>query len=282
MHKTRRISKYSSKFPERLKNIPGCPEELHVIGDLPDEGISVAIVGARKCSVYGRSCAYEMGKLLASNGVQVISGMALGVDCYAQEGAVDAGGRSFAVLGCGADICYPATNTTLYNRLSVQGGIISEFPDGTRPFAPNFPKRNRIISGLADYLIVVEAREKSGSLITVDYALEQGRSVYAFPGRYGDELSKGCNRLIAQGAGIIYSPEAFLEEIGIKKVMIHNDAALSKCAQKVLKAIGTDPTEMWEIAEKIKLDAADIRKGIIELLMCDRIKELPGHIYFRL
>ena len=148
---------------------------------------------------------------MASRGITIISGMARGIDGIAQTAALDAGGRSYAVLGCGVDICYPEENRSLYDRLLQQGGILSEYPPGTPPEARLFPLRNRIISGLADAVLVIEARKKSGTLITVDMALEQGRDVFALPGRVSDSLSDGCNRLIRQGAAPATCPEDLLE-----------------------------------------------------------------------
>ena len=211
IHYIRRNSDY---FPLRFEVLSDVPQGLYCIGSLPDDNIpSVAVVGARSCSSYGRRTAFALGKFLAEHGVQVISGMAMGIDSSAQEGALAAGGKTFAVLGCGVDICYPRTSYAVYDALAVRGGIIAEVEPGTKPLAYNFPRRNRIISALSDIVIVVEAREKSGSLITVDCALEQGRTVYAVPGRLGDRLSDGCNYLIAQGAGILWSFEAVMEEL---------------------------------------------------------------------
>ena len=225
------VCKTDDAYPRRLRELASMPEKLYVIGELPDDSQpSVAIVGARMCSGYGRRAAYEFGRILAGKGVQVISGMACGIDSSAQEGALDGGGKSFAVLGGGADVCYPRSNTTLYNRLKEQGGIISEQPAGTAPLSFYFPARNRIISGLSDLVLVVEAKSRSGSLITVDFALTQGRTVYAVPGRVGDALSDGCNYLIAQGAGIAYAPEAILNELQIIADTVSFSAARDRTA----------------------------------------------------
>lgn len=194
-------------YPDKLRNISAAPKQLYVLGKLPDENKkSVAIVGARKASNYGRQMAYEYARVLACHDVQIISGMAAGIDASAHEGALAAGADTFAVLGSGADVCYPKSNLDIYNKIQKKGGIISEFCAGSEPLAWHFPVRNRIISGLSDIILVIEAREKSGSLITADSALEQGKDVFALPGRVDDELSKGCNRLIAQGAGIACNP----------------------------------------------------------------------------
>lgn len=201
-------------YPKRLTKIPDRPYVLYYAGALPPEGrCAVALIGARDCSGYGGYMAGQFGAALAEAGVQVISGMARGIDGIGQESALRAGGYSMAVLGCGVDVCYPRENRALYEALLADGGVCSEYPPGVGPRALLFPQRNRIISGLADAVLVIEAREKSGTLITVDMALEQGRDVYALPGRVTDPLSSGCNRLIRQGAGLVSTPEELLEEL---------------------------------------------------------------------
>ena len=194
-------------YPEKLMNIYDYPYILYYKGRLPQANVpAIAIVGARNCTEYGRTIADMLAKCFADMGIQVISGMALGIDAAAQRGAVNKGGYSLAVLGCGVDVCYPRSNIDLYTQLQNAGGIMSEYPPGTPPRAGQFPMRNRIISGIADALIVVEARQKSGSLITADQALEQNRDVYVVPGRIGDSLSEGCLKLIKEGAQMITSP----------------------------------------------------------------------------
>ena len=201
-------------FPERLLAIPDPPFGLFYKGRLPAGNLrSCAVIGSRMCSAYGALQARIFARRLSQSGVQIISGMARGVDGIAGEEAAQTKDMSFAVLGGGADICYPKENRKLYDALCRQGGVISEYPPGTQPKAPLFPVRNRLISGLADVLLVIEAREKSGTLITVDRALEQGRSVYALPGRVSDSTSSGCNKLIMQGAQIAVSPEYLLEDL---------------------------------------------------------------------
>ncbi|MDR2044979.1 MAG: DNA-processing protein DprA [Clostridium sp.] len=204
----------SHEYPRRLREIPAAPYGLFYLGALPEEALlSVAVVGARECSEYGRYVAMEFGKALGEYGVCVISGMARGIDGIAQEAALKAGGVSYGVLGCGVDVCYPARNKAIYRELIQRGGVLSAYPPGTLPKPNHFPPRNRIVSGLADALVVIEARRKSGTLITVDMALEQGREVYAAPGRLTDRLSDGCNRLLRQGAGVFLSPQDFLDEM---------------------------------------------------------------------
>ena len=209
-------------YPRKLRNIYDPPQGIYVKGKLPDPDVmSIAMVGARNCSEYGRLMARKLALALADAKIPVISGMARGIDGIAQEAALEGGGYSCGVLGCGVDICYPEENRNLYDKLSVSGGLISEYHPGISPQSGQFPLRNRIISALSDIVIVVEARERSGSLITVDQALEQGRDVYALPGRVCDSLSQGCNRLIRQGAGIITSVQDFLKDISVYRGEAH-------------------------------------------------------------
>lgn len=199
-------------YPGRLSEIPDAPFALYYQGRLPaDEVPSAAIIGARACSEYGVYAAREFGSKLGAAGIQIISGLAMGIDGISQEAALDAGGESFAVMGCGVDICYPKSNRSVYEKCRERGGILSEYPPGTEPRAALFPPRNRLISGFADVVLVIEAREKSGTLITVDMALEQGKEVYALPGRITDSLSRGCNQLFRQGAGVAVAPGDILE-----------------------------------------------------------------------
>ena len=203
---------YLDTYPKRLLSIPDAPAVLFYKGALPsDEQASVAIIGARMCSAYGKVVAEQFAASLAENKVQVISGLAMGIDGIGQASACRNQGKSFAVLGCGVDICYPRCNQSLYDSiLNGGGGILSEYLPGTQPRASLFPPRNRIISGLSDIILVVEAKEKSGTLITVDMALEQGKEVYAVPGRITDALQEGCHKLIKQGAAMATCPQDIL------------------------------------------------------------------------
>ncbi len=207
-------------YPERLISVPDAPFVLYYQGHLPSDALpSVAIIGARACSEYGSLVAKEFGSKLAAAGIQIISGLAVGIDGISQEAALLAGGESFGVLGCGVNICYPKNNRFLYEKLKMQGGLLSEYAPDTQPAAGLFPPRNRIISGLADIVLVVEAKEKSGTFITVDMALEQGREVFAVPGRVTDLLSRGCLKLLHQGAGMAVCPEDIIEALyGIGRV----------------------------------------------------------------
>ncbi len=208
------FTKEEEQFPKKLKEIPDPPQAIFVKGKVPSSDIlSVAVVGARECSNYGSYIGSELGRRLALAGFQVISGMARGIDGICQQAALAAKGASFGVLGCGVDICYPAQNRALYERLLINGGVLSCYLPGTLPRPELFPPRNRIVSALADVVVVVEARKRSGTFITVDMALEQGKEVYAVPGRITDGLSDGCNYLIKQGAGVILEIDEFIEEL---------------------------------------------------------------------
>lgn len=205
---------WDESYPSRLRQLPDPPVCLYVKGKLPEEEKkAVAVIGARECSGYGREAARYFAFGLAKEGAVIVSGMARGVDGIAQTAALEAGGMSVGVLGCGVDICYPPENAGLYERLAKEGCLLSEYPPGIEPKPQLFPPRNRIISGLSDMVLVTEAREKSGTLITVDMALEQGREVFAVPGRITDCCSRGCNRLIRNGAGMAVSVPQLWDEL---------------------------------------------------------------------
>lgn len=201
-------------YPKKLKDIPMQPFGIFYRGKLPDESRpAVSMIGARECSEYGRRCAELFGKTLAGYGVQIISGMARGIDGTSQRAALEGGGDTYGVLGSGVDVIYPKENALLYRDVMANGGVISEYRPGTAAKSNLFPARNRIISGLCDLLLVVEARHRSGTYITVCQALEQGRDIYAVPGRITDGLSDGCNQLIKDGAGIASDPGVILDAL---------------------------------------------------------------------
>ena len=199
-------------YPKRLLPYADRPSGLYIKGKLPDENRpTAAIIGARACSDYGRKVAGQLSAALAREGVQIISGMALGIDGAGHEGALDQDRDTYAVLGCGITTCYPKEHFSMYLKIPERGGILSDCNLEEGPIPGNFPRRNRIISGLADAVIVVEAREKSGSLITAGLALEQGKEIFAVPGRITDSLSRGSNRLLKDGASLLTSPEDVLQ-----------------------------------------------------------------------
>ncbi len=244
---------YDPEYPARLSDTAGAPFALFVYGDVPeDDRLSVALIGARNCSEYGRMTAEKFGCGLAEMGVQIISGMAYGIDGIGQTAALDAGGRSFSVLGCGVNTCYPLTNRRLYERLKKNGGIISEYGMYTQPQPGLFPPRNRIISALSDAVLVVEAREKSGTMITVDMALEQGRDVAVIPGRIDDPLSTGCIKLWKQGA----VPVTDVEDIMCLLDEDRNNACKHKKREKI--GLTAEEARVYRILGPYAMSITDI------------------------
>ena len=255
-------------------------------GELPEEEQkSVAIVGARMCTRYGKAIAEQIAARIADAGGQVISGAAYGIDGAAQWAALENGGKSYAVLGCGVDRCYPASHAMLLERLEKNGGLISEFPPGTRPLRHHFPVRNRIISGLADTVAVVEARRKSGSLITAEYAAAQGKHVCAVPGRMEDELSEGCNELIAQGADVILSVDSMIRMIfpdyKKRKNELTGKTALAPSEKLVYSSLGLHPKSIWELEECTVMSLAELSGTLLSLEMKGLIRETERSYYVR-
>ena len=251
-------------YPPGLRDIPDPPAALFVRGSLPNPFLpTIAVIGARMCSDYGRYEARQFGIALAKSGIQIVSGLALGIDGIAQTSALEAGGKTYAVLGSGVDVCYPSENRALYDAIPSHGGLISEYKPGTAAKSIFFPQRNRIISGLSDLVLVIEARQRSGTFITVDQALEQGKEVYALPGRICDRLSDGCNDLIRQGAGIATSPEdllAGLYEIQGKK------AAREESTSSPLKNKENDPTGDRKRTEQRIFSLTESEQTVFSLL----------------
>lgn len=208
------IMRESAEYPERLRNIPTAPIVLYAKGEMLDidSTAAIGIVGTRDASDYGERAAKLLGREIAEIGGVVVSGLAKGIDAFAMEGAFSAGGKCIAVLGCGVDISYPRENEHLQKKTEMNGTVLSEYPPGTRPDRINFPRRNRIISGLSLGTVVVEAPEKSGALYTAKYALEQNRDVFAVPSGIFDERSAGTNRLIREGAIPVSSGRDILSE----------------------------------------------------------------------
>lgn len=278
---------WDARYPKRLKNISSAPYALYVKGQLPREDrMTVAIVGARECSAYGQVMAKEFGKALAEQGVQIISGMARGVDSEGQLAALEAGGESFGVLGCGVDICYPKEKIDLYVKLQRQGGIISELPPGTNPQKQYFPARNRIISGLADAVLVMEAKERSGSLITADMALEQGKEVYALPGPVNSRLSRGCNELIRQGANVLLSPEELLKDFGFSQGKMKEKQGSEKILLEtqediVYSCLGFYPQNPEQLKDATGLPVAQLLNILLSLELKGYVKEITKNYYVK-
>lgn len=267
------------QYPEKLRHIYQPPKCLYVKGKLPDESrISLGIVGARDCTAYGRDMARMFGYRLAEHGVQIISGMAKGIDGWSHQGALEAGAETFAVLGTGVEVCYPSSHQALFQSIQRHGGLISELPLYTKAVPQSFPQRNRIISGLSEGLLVVEARERSGSLITADAALEQGKDVFVIPGRIGDELSVGCNRLIRQGAIPVLSPRDILEYYKIERKECRQSE--SEEEKHLLACIQINPMHIDSIVAMTKISPTEAMKGLIRLCQKREIEEV-GRGYYR-
>lgn len=275
-------------YPSNLLEIYDKPFVLYYRGKLPAANrLKVAIVGSRKCSEYGRHVAMELGRILAKAGADVISGLALGIDSEAHRGVVLSQGRTFGVLAGGVDKCYPTQNYNLYMDIMKDGGILSEYPDKTITAPGMFPLRNRIISGLADVVIVVEAGIKSGSLITANMALEQNRTVYAVPGRIGDPLAQGCNELIAAGAMVITDFNILLEELGLaqnnEKVTNIENLPIAR-EEKMLYILLLDftPKSLDTLLNESGLQLEQVIKGLISLELMGYIKEISKNFYVRI
>ena len=275
-------------YPKQLRNIVDAPYSLYIKGKMPDfSKRRVAVVGARMCSEYGKKMAEQIGEKLALCGAEVLSGMARGIDAEGHKGALDTDTPTFAVLGSGVDVCYPNSNRWLYQRiLEKGGGIISELPPGSPPVNWAFPARNRIISGLSDAVLVVEAKEQSGSLITANFALEHGHSVYALPGAVTEELSRGCNKLIFDGAGIAYSPEIMLMEWGIEaknrpQNVEKKKLGLAPDLDLVYSGLDLRPENLDNLIRKTGFSASKVCALLTELQLMGLVGE-TGRQYYRI
>lgn len=271
-------------YPQYLAHIYNPPPVLFYYGGLQvPKGPAIAIVGSRRCSAYGRHVAGQLAGELAEAGFTVISGMARGIDTAAHEGALHGGGYTFAVLGSGADVIYPPENKKLYQDIIKRGAVISEFLPGMPPLAANFPARNRLISGLSDAVLVIEAAEKSGALITVDAALEQGRDVYAVPGCITNNFSIGCHKLIQQGAKLVASVKDILEDYGISVQDAHkNDNAvipLTLDEQTVLPLLGVVPLTLEKLVMGTDWHPSRLLSVLTSLEIKGCIECMPGKRY---
>ncbi|MDF2473332.1 MAG: hypothetical protein K0R21_1114 [Anaerocolumna sp.] len=273
------------EYPRKLLNIFQPPFALYYKGSLPREGEkSMAIIGARNCSEYGKEVTKYLSSQLARAGLQIISGLARGIDGYAHEGALAVSGYTYAVEGCGIDICYPKENISLYMDMQLKGGVISEYAPGVYPNPGNFPMRNRIISGLSDGILVIEAKEKSGSLITVDMGLEQGKNIYALPGRSCDLLSRGCNNLIKMGAKLVSGVEDILEDFAPKYEKNENELKnydkLLETEEKIVYAcLSLMPKHLNEIAFEANMDIIKLSEILFNLELKNYIKQNRKNYY---
>ena len=240
---------HDSDYPSRLKEIYDYPPILYIKGSLlPDDDWGLAVVGTRRATVYGRQVTEEITADLARSKITIISGLARGIDSVAHHSALEAGGRSIAILACGLDIVYPSENANLARRIMEQGALISEYPLGTRPRPENFPRRNRIMSGLSLGVLVIEAGETSGAIITAHLALEQNREVFAIPGSILSPASRGTNYLIQEGAKLVRDYTNILEELNLTAVAhqieMKEIIPASDTESLLLKQLGVEPTHI--------------------------------------
>ena len=283
------------RFPPQLAAIAGVPPALFVEGE-PSvlSAPQLAIVGSRSATAAGRETAFEFAGRLAAAGLAITSGLATGIDAAAHRGAIAAGGRTIAVCGTGLDQVYPAEHAALAAAIAAQGALVSEFSMGTPPLAANFPRRNRLLSGLARGVLVIEAAARSGSLITARLAGEQGREVMAVPGSIHNALARGCHRLIKDGAALIESPEDVLATIGFRELAAVSGSAantppgarktsseLDSAEEMLLNALGFEPADLDRLVERTGFTAHSVASMLLMLELEGRIESLTGGRYSR-
>lgn len=276
----------SPDYPSLLTQLPDAPPVLFVRGGIiPDDEWSVAIVGTRKASVYGREVARRLAGELAQNGVTIVSGLARGIDGIAHRAALEAGGRTLAVLGSGVDVIYPAEHRKLADAISRNGAVISDYPMGTKPEGVNFPPRNRIISGLSLGVIVVEASLRSGALITADFALDQGREVFAVPGSILSPGSEGCNRLIRDGAHIVTEARDVLEVLHLEQIS-EKQAARQVLPESPTEAaiyahLSAEPRHLDDLARKSGIPVEVVSSTLVMMELKGMVRQVSGLQYVR-
>lgn len=282
----RAIPYYDPAYPAWLRQIDHFPTVIFIRGNIqPEDETAIGIIGTRGATVYGKDVAERFASEFAGAGVTVVSGMARGIDTAAHRGALKKGGRTIAVLGCGLDIVYPPENRELLNEIIRHGAAISEFNIGTQPLAQNFPKRNRIISGLSRAIVAIEAKEKSGVMNTVGWAASQGREVFAIPGNIYALTSTGTNRLIKDGAIPVTSADEVLENLGIKHSRQERplrDVALNPDEKDIWDILSCDPVYLDELADRSKRPTSEILKTLLGLEIKGVIRQLPGMMFVKI
>lgn len=264
----------SDTFPKRMELYSDRPRWLYYRGSLPDDNEKlVGIVGARNCTQYGKAMAEDISSKLCRYSVGIVSGLARGIDVAAHRGAIYSGGKTYAVLGCGVDICYPRENIDIYMEIIENGAVISEYPPGTQPLSWQFPERNRIISMMSDSVAIMEARKKSGSLITTDYALKYGKEVFALPGRVGDALSEGCNELIKSGAAVLTDADDMAFSLGIyaddknREKSNKKNIILEKENEVVYSCLRLEPQVIEEIVPQTGMTSTKVYEVLMQLML---------------
>ncbi len=286
-HGIKFVTMLDTSYPDKLKNIYDPPFLLYFKGrPWSDKKKIISIVGARECSIYGREIAKNIAAALAREKIIIVSGLARGIDSYAHMGALSVEGITYGIMGCGIDICYPAENINLYMDIQTKGGIISEYGPGSKPLAYHFPMRNRIISALSDGILVIEAKEKSGSLITVDMGLDQGKNIYAVPGRITDKLSSGCNNLIKMGAKMVTSPRDIIEDLypfiqsesthqlGLAGILPHDE-------QIIYELISLSPKHIEELMELSGFDMGKLMEHLLSLELKNMVNQPMRNYYIK-
>lgn len=275
-----------SAYPAVLREIADPPEPLYVRGTLDEQDrAAVAVVGARRASAYGLAVAEWLGRELVRHRVTVVSGMARGIDGAAHRGALMAGGRTIAVLGCGPDVVYPAEHVDLMGQIIESGAVVTEFPPGTPPLPHHFPQRNRIISGLSLGVVVIEGRERSGALVTADFALDQGREVFAVPGSIFGETSYLPHRLLQEGAKPVTTVDDILTELRLPQRVDQIPAlvpALDGVEAIVFAQLDFDPRHIDALAERSALPVAEVGRALLVLELRGLVRTLAGQRYVRL
>lgn len=271
-------------YPERLRNIPQSPFVIYLKGDLIEDDIwSVAVVGTRRFSPYGQQVTELMTRTLAEQGITIISGLARGIDGIAHREALDAGGRTLAVLGSGLDQIYPPEHRGLAERISRQGGLISDYPPGTPPDGSNFPPRNRIISALSKAVLVIEAGQKSGALITANYAAEQGKDVFAVPGKITAPLCKGTNQLIKLGAHPLLEPQDVLDFLNMKLVarqqVIQRSLPSDHKEAVLFNVVCDEPLHVDELSNLTKLPIEEVTATLAVMELKGMVRKTFGMKY---
>jgi DNA processing protein len=274
----------SAGYPRLLRQISDPPPVLYVKGDLVDEDEwSIAVVGTRRASAYGRQVTRRLAADLARSGLTIVSGLARGIDSEAHTAAVEAGGRTIAVLGCGIDQIYPPENRNLAESIAAAGAIITDYAVGTKPEGSNFPPRNRIISGISLAVLITEAGMRSGARITADFAAEQGRDVFAVPGSILSRASAGANALIQDGAKLVMRTEDILEELNLMLVAEHAEARqvlpADETEARLLASLSTEPTHVDELQQDLNLPVAHVTSALALMELKGMVRQVGGMRY---
>ena len=281
------VTYWDSEYPQQLKNIYYPPLILYILGTYEQsDAQSISIVGTRKCTDYGKSVTNYFSSELAKHNITIVSGMARGVDSIAHKSAIKVGGRTIAIIGSGLDVIYPPENGKLFSEIIKNGAVISEFPLGTKPDAPNFPKRNRIIAGLSLGTLVAETKENGGAMQTAKFALDQNKEVFAIPGNITSEQSRGTNILIQRnGAKLVSEPDDILVELQLKlkptskKNIPKPKLDLSLFEEKIYDTLENIPKQIDRISAESKLSMSDTLVNLLSLEFKGLIQQLPGKLF---